>query len=480
MKKNIIFLFVIFLLSTYFSIAQEYVNEPLLGTQEVAVVPFDYLQDGNEQSLADLDSGFFSSSNSVKNFIEEISYGKASLNGTLYPYRTDQPPLFGTGYTNCYPLDQDIINQPDVDYSIIDGIILLVHSNTSGCGAGVSSFNKLPFSTVDGDFEFRRSGFRTDFYFPYDFSRITSSTVAHEIIHSFGVPYHSNAYIKNNGEWTLQGYGNLFDIMGLRSQASHPCSLTKQQKGWLTDNEIENVSITGTYRLHALEKTLPNQTQALIIDLPNELDIQPNDATIFNKLYLEYRGLTGFDDRTNRNVPLSDGSVHTVQNPHGLLIVGADCETNNDYCVPVLIDTHPEPLGDVGANYDPHEASDAQLNLGEIYQVENNNISIEVVNVEEGEYIDVLIDFTPLSIEEHSALSALSIYPNPASNYIYIDATKEFSFTVKLYDIFGQHISSHHNTNSINTSELSDGIYFLEIEDSKSNQKKVEKIIVKK
>ena len=453
-------------------------NDDVLGTQQVAVVPFDYLQDGNEQSIADLNAGFFSSQFSVKNFIEEISYGKASINGIVYPYRTNQPPLFGTGYTNCYPLDQDIVNQPDVDYSIIDGIVLFVHSNTSGCAAGLSSFEKLPFTTDDGTFNFRRSGFRTNFYFPNDFSKITSSTVAHEIIHSFGIPYHSNAYIKSNGIWTLQGYGNLFDIMGLRSQASHPCSLVKQQKGWLTDNEIENVSTTGTYRIYALEKNLPGQTQSLIINLPNDLDIQPNDPTVFSKLYLEYRGLTGFDSRINRSVALSDETNYTIQDPHGLLIVGADCETNDDYCVPVLIDTHPQPMGGIGANYEPHEASDAQLNLGETYFVDDNTISIEVVNVLEEDYIDVYIDFSALSIADNSYINEMNIYPNPASEFINIDSKKSFSFTAKLYDLFGKLISSHINSNKINISAFNEGLYLLEISDQNSNQKRIEKIIV--
>ena len=475
-KKSLVVLLVTVFCS-WLSEAQDYVNNPVSGTQELAVVPFDYLQDGNEQSIADLDAGLFTASSSVKDFIEEISYGKTSIDGIVYPYRTNQPPLYGSGYTNCYPLDQDIANQPDVDYSIIDGIVLFVHSNTSGCGAGLSSFNKLPFTTDDGDLSFRRSGFRTSFYFPNDFSGITSSTVAHELVHSFGIPYHSNAYIKDDGEWTLQGYGNVFDIMGLRSQASHPCSLIKQQKGWLTDNEIQNVSTTGTYRIYPLEKTLPGQTQSLVIDLPNDLDIQPNDPTIFNKLYLEYRGLTGYDSRINRNVNLADGSAHTIQDPHGLMIVGADCQANDDYCMPVVIDTHPEPIGGVGSSYFPHEASDAQLNLGETYQVGNNTISIEVVNVVEEDYIDVHIDFSSLSTTE-VAMDGIDIYPNPASEIININVQEEVSFTAKLYDLSGKLISTHKNKDQINVSELDNGVYLLELREESTDRKRIEKIIV--
>ena len=477
MKKPITFLALLFY--SFFAQSQG-VNDPLIGTQQVAILPFDYAQDGNHQTIEVLEAGFFTGEYSIKNFIEEISYGKASIDGIVYPYRTNQPPLFGTGYTSCYPVDEVIINQPDVDYSIIDGLILSVHANTGSCAAGTSTFGKLPFNTIDGFFEFRRSGFRTDFYFPNDFSEITSSTVAHELIHSFGISFHSNSYIKVDGEYTIQAYGNLFDIMGLRSQASHPCSLIKQQKGWLTDNEIENVSAAGTYRIYALEKTLPGQTQALVIDLPEELDIQPNDAILFNKLYLEYRGLTGFDYRWNRNVNLSDGKTYINDDPHGLLIVGADCQLNDDFCIPVLIDTHPEPIGGVGANYLPHEASDAPLKLGETYFVDNNEISIEVVNVVEGNYIDVSINFSALSITEVSGIDTLKIYPNPASSVINIDFKEAFSFTANLYDLRGRLISSNFNSKNIDISGFTNGMYLLEISDLNSSRKIIEKIIISK
>jgi hypothetical protein len=177
-------------------------------------------------------------------------------------------------------------------------------------------------------------------------------------------------------------------------------------------------------------------------------------------------------------VALSDGSVHNIQDPHGLLIVGADCVTNNDYCVPVVIDTHPEPLGGIGASYQPHEASDAPLNLGETYWVENNSISIEVVNVVEGEYIDVYIDFNALSLSGDSSINKVNIYPNPTSDFINIDFDDNISFSVKLYDIYGKLLSSYTRTNQINMGNLSEGIYLLEIKDLTSNQKRTDKIIV--
>jgi hypothetical protein len=276
--------------------------------------------------------------------------------------------------------------------------------------------------------------------------------------------------------------------MGLRSQASHPCSLIKQQKGWLTNNEIQNVSTTGTYRIYALEKTLPGQTQSLIIDLPNDLDIQPNDPTIFSKLYLEYRGLTGFDSRVNRNVTLSDGSNYSIQEPHGLLIIGADCETNTDYCVPVVLDTHPQPLGGVGVNYLPHEASDAQLNLGETYFVGNNTISIEVVNILEEEYIDVHIDFSALSVAENTAINEVNVYPNPASDIISVDGKLRNSSIeeICIYDLHGRKIKTftHDDFDSslpqinLNIKDIISGTYLIQIKGLKNSITK--KIMISK
>ena len=441
---------------------------PVLGPQELAIVPFDYAMDGTEITLAELDSGLFASAYSIKAFYEEVSYGKMTIRGVVYPYRTDQPPLYGTGYTSCYPDDAVIANQPDVDYSIIDGIIIFPHDTASNksCSAGLSSSEKLPFSTPDGDFAFRRSGFRTQFYFPNDFSQTTSSTIAHELMHSFGNDFHSNSYIKVNGEWALQGYGNLFDILGHRSQASHPCSMIKHKLGWLTENEIETVQQTDTFRIYALEKTLPGKTQAVIIELPHPVDLQPNDAFTFDRLYLEYRGMTGFDYRstTLRRVRLTDNSYYPNDNIHGLLVIGVDC-TNGDDCLPMLIDMHPEPIGGLGAGYLPHEASDAPLLPAEKYAVPDNNIDIEVLSVSEGNYIDVVVTMPAVaSVTEQYQLDGVEIYPSPENDYIRISNPNAKSLDTELYDLHGNLLLRGNNNADMDISGLSKGVYILIVE----------------
>jgi hypothetical protein len=388
--------------------------------------------------------------------------------------------LFGTGYTNCYPTDEVIANQPDVDYSVIDNIILFSHdtSSTANCAAGVSSSEKLPFNTADGSFEFRRSGFRTEFYFPSDFSSTTSSTIAHELMHSFGNAFHSNSYIQEDGEWVLQGYGNVFDILGLRSQATHPCSMIKHKLGWLTDDEIVNVSQTDTIRVHALEKNLPGQTQALVIELESPVDLQPNDAFQFDRLYIEYRGLTGLDDRSSffRSVRLEDDTYYPNTDIHGASIIGVDC-TEGDDCLPMLIDMHPQPIGGVGAAYLPHEASDAPLLLGENYEVPDNDINIEVVYVDEGNYIDVVVTMPTSTGVESVHLEGVSAFPNPMKDHLFINNPSGKNLSFEIVDMNGRVVMESQLTDRIDVTHLKAGIYFLKIQELDSHAWKVQKVV---
>ena len=434
---------------------------PVLGVQKIGVIPFDYLQDGSRQPINELERGFFTSDFSIKRYIEEVSYGKASIEGVIYPYRTDQPalPTTGSSSVRCAPERQVWTQQPDVDYGLFDGVILLSHMEGTGCPAGSSSFGRRTFQTTDGVIRVRLSDFRTKFFFPHEFSGITNSTVAHELLHSFGVIYHSNSYRMADGAYLYQARGNTFDIMGLRNNSSHPNSLIKRQLGWLTDNEVKKVDSCGVYRIYALEKTLPGQTQCIVISLANDLDLQPDDIISFQELYLEYRGLTGFDSRTNRGVSLSNNRRINLDDPHGLSILGIDSTLNDIASIPVLIDMHPEPIGGFGASYGPAEVYDAPLFLNEVYEVADNDIEIEVINLSEGNYIDVRITMPEVisNISNSVETELAYVFPNPSENGIFY-FNKEHSY--KVFDLNGQLLEDGRNTR-IDLSERPRGAYIL-------------------
>jgi len=75
------------------------------------------------------------------------------------------------------------------------------------------------------------------------------------------------------------------------------------------------------------------------------------------------------------------------------------------------------------------------------------------------------------------------IYPNPTQNYITIQLTNEIVGETKmdLFDVQGRKIISKNtfqNTEELNLSSLSGGIYFLSIQNK--NHKIIKKIILKK
>ena len=78
------------------------------------------------------------------------------------------------------------------------------------------------------------------------------------------------------------------------------------------------------------------------------------------------------------------------------------------------------------------------------------------------------------------ANSTISIYPNPASDVIYLDIEGQINIEISLYDINGQKLSTYNNMNEINMSEIPAGTYILQLSDTNSSEKIVERIVVTK
>uniref|UniRef100_UPI003F6A171D T9SS type A sorting domain-containing protein n=1 Tax=Polaribacter sp. TaxID=1920175 RepID=UPI003F6A171D len=77
-----------------------------------------------------------------------------------------------------------------------------------------------------------------------------------------------------------------------------------------------------------------------------------------------------------------------------------------------------------------------------------------------------------LSVEENSTTD-FSIYPNPVNNILNVSANAKVE-SLRLYNITGKLIKSNTNSNSINVSELSKGMYILEvISDARKEVKRV-------
>jgi len=78
---------------------------------------------------------------------------------------------------------------------------------------------------------------------------------------------------------------------------------------------------------------------------------------------------------------------------------------------------------------------------------------------------------------ESTILSNFSIYPNPSTDIIHISGVNEENYVVKIYNIQGQLINEiPSNTQNIDVSYFSSGIYFLILE-TESNKKVTQKFI---
>ena len=119
------------------------------------------------------------------------------------------------------------------------------------------------------------------------------------------------------------------------------------------------------------------------------------------------------------------------------------------------------------------------LNLTRISR-EESTAELVIRATSDGQYVDinihVIINYVPDGVDENEII-AISIYPNPAHDYIRVETCHGVSVQcIDLYDVTGQKVLSS-TESEINVSTLPEGVYFISI--FTENQKFVERIIVK-
>ena len=77
-----------------------------------------------------------------------------------------------------------------------------------------------------------------------------------------------------------------------------------------------------------------------------------------------------------------------------------------------------------------------------------------------------------LSLGDNSLVLEVNIYPNPTANYLFIEGNKN-PISISIYNLLGTEVISESNTQKIEVSELSKGIYIISVSDgvSQSNKK---------
>ncbi|MBL4670323.1 MAG: T9SS type A sorting domain-containing protein [Flavobacteriales bacterium] len=84
-----------------------------------------------------------------------------------------------------------------------------------------------------------------------------------------------------------------------------------------------------------------------------------------------------------------------------------------------------------------------------------------VFNVAENKWIGFNI-YQPLGINETTQNLELTTYPNPTTGKVIFSTTKQIS-SIEIYNLTGQKVTTFNNTNTIDISNLTKGVYFAKI-----------------
>ena len=106
----------------------------------------------------------------------------------------------------------------------------------------------------------------------------------------------------------------------------------------------------------------------------------------------------------------------------------------------------------------------------------NNIITSDGNELYVGTYGGGIFKSTGLTLDviENKMHNSISLYPNPANNFMTINAQNPITL-VKLYSVEGKLLRNYtvnESTLTIQTNELSEGLYFIEIEINKQTIKK--------
>lgn len=92
--------------------------------------------------------------------------------------------------------------------------------------------------------------------------------------------------------------------------------------------------------------------------------------------------------------------------------------------------------------------------------------------------LDGSYEYSKVISIRRSVESTVNIYPNPASDYIYVENTPTPYFTVQLIDAKGRIISTHLNTNKIAVKNMTNGVYYVQILSNEQNS--MRKVVIQK
>lgn len=134
------------------------------------------------------------------------------------------------------------------------------------------------------------------------------------------------------------------------------------------------------------------------------------------------------------------------------------------------------PEGTIGHNVvvDGYREADGKfhINFGwggpndDWYDIPDPNFYYGMTKVE-GIIVDIIPSDTPSAVHELASLQPLMVYPNPASDVIYINNLPYEDVDYAIFNVLGQKVTADAYDGAISVADLEKGVYFLQIKGEK-------------
>jgi len=156
-----------------------------------------------------------------------------------------------------------------------------------------------------------------------------------------------------------------------------------------------------------------------------------------------------FKDKTYFNDDISNWDVSNVTNMSGMFDSSALSADNYDN---ILIGWSQQAL-----------QSDVQFGAANINYCNGAAARQSIIDTYGWTITDAGLDCATAGLEDENLL-AISIYPNPTNNTLFITGN-EIPIAVAIYNVLGKEVLSVKNTNNINVQALPSGVYMIRISD---------------